>query len=544
MSGEKDIETLVAEFADRRPVGGNTGVKVFLMGAFVLIPIIVLPYFIYTRCRIEVPTYHMAILIKKTGENLENGQEIAPLKVLADGTEVMEYRGVQQKVLGEGRHFRNPYRWDWVIVPQIEIPAGKLGVRTRLYGDNLAPGNLIAWNENEKGIVPEVLKPARYAINAWVVGQPKRKRDSYAEMIELFEPVTIPAGFKGVVTLLSAPMPDDPNTLLVADGRRGVQKETLNPGTYYVNPYVKRISLVDCRSQRFGLGAEEIGVMGFPSKDGFWVTLDGFIEFRIMPDQASKVFVTYNDSENGERIDEEIINKIILPNARSFCRLRGSNHSGREFIRGGTRTQFQEDFQQHLAKKCESQGVEVIQALITKIRPPRKIAEPVQKREIAKRTAKQFEQQILQQASEQELAVEKELVNRKKALVAADQEVVKVVTDAKRKKEVAVIEAKQRLKVAEFELKAAKDLASAIVARGSAAADVIRFENEAEAAGWKRSVEAFGGQGMEFARWVLLKKLAPAFKSMMVNTADSPMMDFFEGYGQTDEKNQVDENKK
>ncbi|HLA85575.1 MAG TPA: SPFH domain-containing protein [Thermoguttaceae bacterium] len=531
MSSDDDrFENVTSEYKPRRGEMGNMGVRVFLLGLVALLPILVLPYFIYTQCRIEVPIKHMAVLIHKTGKNLNNDQEIAPVE-MRDGEDVMEYRGVQQKVLGEGRYFFNPYEWDWVIVPQIEIPEGKLGVRTRLYGDNLAPGNLIAWKENEKGIVPEVLRPGRYAINARLVGEGfTRSGDSYAETIELFDPVTIPAGFKGVVTLLSAPMPKDPNNLLVEKGRRGVQRETLDPGTYYINPYVERINLVDCRSQRYSLGADEEGMMGFPSKDGFWVTLEGFIEFRIKPEEAARVFVVYNDNTNGERIDEEIVSKIILPNARSFCRLRGSNHSGREFIQGETRVQFQEDFQKHLADECESQGVEVIQALVTKIRPPKKIAEPVQQREIANRTAKQYEQQILQQASEQELAIERELVNRKKAIVAADQEVIKVVTDAKRKKEVALIEARQRLKVAEFELKAAEDLASAIVARGGAVADVIRFNNQAEAAGWKRSVEAFGGKGMEFARWVLLKKLAPAFRSMTINTADSPMMDVFENY--------------
>ena len=270
--------------------------------------------------------------------------------------------------------------------------------------------------------------------------------------------------------------------------------------------------------------------MGFPSKDGFWVTLGGVIEFRVKPDEAPRVFVVYNDTDNGEEIDEEIINKIILPNARSFCRLRGSNHSGRDFIQGETRAQFQKDFQETLAKTCESQGVEVIQALITNIRPPVKIAEPVQKRQIAVQTAQQYIQQIRQQESEKDLAVEQEMVNRKKALVNADQEVVKVVTEANRKKEVALIEAKQRLNVADFEFKAAEDLAAAMLARGKAAAEVIQFNNEAEAAGWKKSVEAFSGDGNEFARWVLLKKLAPAFRRMMVNTADSPMMDIFETY--------------
>lgn len=517
-------------FGRNAPSLSPDGLKYLALGLFVLVPLLALPYFVYTQCRIEVPSKHMAVLIQKTGEDMENGDEIAPLTKHEEEI-TAEHKGLQKQLLAEGRYFKNPYHWAWIVVPQIEIPEGKLGVRTRLFGDNLPPGDLIAWKANQKGIAPEVLRPGRHAINAWVVGTNQRaKGDSYAEHIELFEPITIPAGFKGVVTNLSAPMPEDPNVLLVAEGKRGVQEKTLSPGTYYVNPYVQRINLVDCRSQRFNLGSDEAGTMGFPSKDGFWVTLDGIIEFRVMPDRASWVFVTYNDTENGEEINEEIINKIILPNARSFCRLRGSNNSGRDFIRGDTRTQFQKDFQEALAATCQSQGIEVIQALITKIRPPEKIATPVRERQIALQTAKQYKQQILQQTSEQELAVEKELVNRKQDIVAADQEVVKVVTQAEREQEVALIEANQRLKVAEFELKAAKDLAAAVMARGKARADVIRFDNEAEAAGWKKSVEAFGGNGHEFARWVLLKKLAPSYRRIMVNTADSPIMDIFNAY--------------
>jgi len=506
-----------------------------MWGLFVLIPLIVLPYFAYTQCRIEVPSKHMAILIKKTGEDLDNGQEIAPLG--EDGE--YAYKGVQLEPLGEGRYFMNPYEFTWVVVPQIEIPEGKMGVRTRLYGDNLDPGDLIAWEEGQKGIVPEVLRPGRYAINAKFAGdKPRPQGDSYAEIIELREPVTVPAGFRGVVTNLSAPMPDDPNVLLVEDGRRGVQRQTLAPSTYYKNPYVERISLVDCRSQRFNLS--EGGGMGFPSKDGFFVTLDGVIEFRVIEEEAAKVYVTYNDTEEklkggaigkDDTIDTEIINKIILPNARSFCRLRGSNHAGRDFISGETRTQFQQDFQQSLAETCKGEGIEVIQALITKIKPPDQIAKPVRDRQIALQTKEQYAREILQQKSEQELAVEQETVKQKQELVQAQQEVVKVVTEAKREQEVAVIEANQKLAVAEFELQAATDQAAAVLARGQAEADVVRFNNEAEAAGWKKAVEAFGGDGDQYARWVLLKKIAPAFRSMMVNTADSPMMDIFTEYG-------------
>lgn len=478
---------------------------------------------IYNSFRIEVPTGYMAILTHKTGKDLPNNEEIAP---------AAEYKGVQKQVLAEGRYFYNPYSWSWKVVPQIEIPQGKLGVRIRLHGEELPYGEIIAQRETQKGIVAEVLRPGRHAINGHIKSD-EAPPGYVAEVIELHDPVVIPAGFKGIVTQVAAALPTDSNKLLSDPGKRGVQEATFNEQTYYVNPYVTRIHLIDCRSQRFNLATD--GDMGFPSKDGFWVSLDGIIEFRVQPTQAARVFVMYNEANNDgthhdAKIDQEIIKKVILPNARSFCRLKGSDHSGKEFISGETRTKFQSEFQESLKLTCESQGIEIIQALITRINPPEKIADPVQKRQIALQEEAQFKKQILQQTAEKQLAIDKETIKQKQAIVGAEQQVIKLTTAAEQEQEVTLIEANQRLKVAEFELSAAEDLAAAETARGKAAAEVIEFQNQAEAAGWKKSVAAFGGKGELYARWVLLKKLAPAFRQMMVNTADSPLMDFFQEF--------------
>lgn len=501
-----------------------------------------LALWVFIYCRIEVPSRKIAVLTKKTGAELTNAMEIVPL------AETENYKGIQEKVLTEGRYFYNPWKWDWDIVNQVEVPENRLGVRIRLYGDNLGYGNLIADGENQKGIVADVLRPGRFPLNAIVYEhgtQPDPWRDNFIELVELHKPVVIPAGYKGVVTLLSAPPADDPNVLIVESGKRGVQKETLNPGVYYINPYVKRVSLVDCRSQRFNLSTG--GEMGFPSRDGFWVQLDGRIEFRVNPDKAAEVFVTYNDGVNDRGndaiVEEEIIKKIILPNARSFCRLRGSDNSGRDFILGEKRLEFQQDFQKTLEETCRSQGIDIIQALITRISPPQQIALPVRQRQIATQEAAQYAKEIEQQLSEQQLKIEQELVKQKTVLVEVDREVVKLTVEAQRQQEVAVIEAQQKLKVAEFELAAAKDEALAITAQGEAAAEVINFENEAEAAGWQKSVEAYDGSGDEFARWVMLKKIAPAFRQMMVNTADSPLMDIFTEFNDTTTTKQKAEKK-
>lgn len=476
-------------------------------------------YVVYTMFRIDVATGEIAVLIHKVGKDLANDMEIAPSE---------EYKGMQKKVLTEGRYFYNPFFWDWEYHKQVEISTGKLGVLISLCGDDLPHGQFLASLEKEgdvvtqpeivvtKGIIPQVLRPGRYPINPYM----------FAVEDEEHEPQTVPAGFKGVVTNLAGVLPKQPNALLVEPGERGVQKAALDPGTYYYNPYAQRINLVDCRSQRFNLAERKD--MGFPSKDGFWVSLDGVIEFHVMPEKAAEVYVTYSEADNGEDIDQDIIRKVILPNARSFCRLQGSNILGREFM--GDRSKFQDAFQTQLREECQPQGIEIVQALVTRITPPEQILKPVREREIAKQLELQYQQEILQQESEQKLAIEKALVLQKQELVTADQQVVKLTTKADQEKEVALTKANERKAVSQFKLEAATDEAAAITAKGKAEAEVIEFQNEAEAAGWKAAVAAFSGNGRQYSQYVLYDKLSSAYRNIMVNTADSPIMQIFDQF--------------
>lgn len=488
-------------------------------------------YIAYTWFRIDVPAEHIAVLTKKTGMDIDNEQEIAPDE---------NYKGLQKEILQEGRYFRNPYTYAWSIYPMVVVPESRMGVRIRLYGDDLPYSQFLAKDDNQKGIVEDVLRPGRHAINAIVKNENgklihSRSKSDYVEIVELHEPITIPAGFKGVVTNLAGPIPENPNQLLVDEGFRGVQQTTLDEGTYYLNPYLYRVQAIDCRSQRFNL-AQGFD-MGFPSKDGFWVALDGIIEFRVKPEEAAQVYVTYNEVSNDAGrdtdIEQEIIRKVIMPNARAFCRLEGSNSSGRDFIGGETRSAFQAAFQDAIRKTCEAQGIEIVQALITDIKPPQAIAGPVREREVAHQKLKQYEQEQIQQQQEARLATENALVVQRQRLVEADREVVKLVTDAKKRQEVALAEANRDKDVASEELAAAKDQAAAILAQKQAEAAVVNFENEADSAGWKAAVKAFSGDGKAFARYVLYRKLAPGYRTIMTNTADSPLMRIFESFDQT-----------
>ena len=136
-------------------------------------------WLVYSSFRIDVGSGEIAILTHKVGKDLTNGQEVAP-----DET----HKGIQRKVLTEGRYFYNPYSWTWEVVKQTEIMSGEMGVKISLTGDDLGYGEFLArvaenGDATTKGIMPGVLNPGRYPVNP------------YLYSVEVHKPVTIPAGF-------------------------------------------------------------------------------------------------------------------------------------------------------------------------------------------------------------------------------------------------------------------------------------------------------------------------------------------------------------
>jgi regulator of protease activity HflC (stomatin/prohibitin superfamily) len=480
--------------------------------------------------RLEVPTEHIAVLIKKTGKDLPNDEEIAPNA---------DYKGVQKEILSEGVTWKNPYSWDWEIHPQTQIPQGKLGVLISLTGEDLPYGEYLAKVDpanpdplkggvTTKGIVPTPLVPGRYSINP------------YLFKVELHDPVIIPSGFKGIRTNLAGDIAKNPNTLLSEPGKRGVQKEVYNEGTVYLNPYVELISMVDCMSQKFNLAVNKD--MGFQSKDGFWISLDATIEYRVMPEHAAEVYVTYNNQDNGDDIQDEIIRKVITPIARSYCRVEGAKKSGREFM-DENREVFENQFEKVMREKCMPLGIEIQRASITKLFPPDQIASPLRDRIFATQQRDRFLKEIELQKQEQTFASQTEMTKLQPDLIKADQEVNKITTQAKREQLVAITKANEQLAVSKLRLEASKDEAEAIKSRGLAEADIIRFQNIAEAAGWKQAVLSFGGNGHAYAAYVLNQKLAASYKKIIANSADSPLMDIFKTFQDQPEKQAAPEKK-
>ncbi|MEI8340252.1 MAG: SPFH domain-containing protein, partial [Verrucomicrobiota bacterium] len=402
-----------------------------LIGLVILLVVLFLPVWYWVFCRIEPGADEIAILVHKTGKDL------TPEQILATSP---DQKGIQLEVLPEGRYFRNPYSWSWQISKVTDIPAGKLGVLTRLFGNDLPPGNIIA-SEGTKGIVAEVLRPGKYRINP------------YAFNIEMYDAISIRPGHGGIVTSLvgddvfSKEIPQDKrNQFLVSKGMKGVLPEVLTPGTYYLNPYMFNIAEVNLQSQRFEMGGDD--AINFLTMDGFTVHVEGTIEYAFIQDNAARLTHQVGDMD-------DIIKKIIMPLARGFSRIEGSKNPAKSYIVGDTRQKFQDSLQEHLRSKCLEWGVAVKSVLIRNIKPPDEIASVIREREVAVQNARKFDQQIEQAKSQAELTRQETLALQNKEKVEADTERIRAVISAKQDQSVRLTQAEQILEVAKLETAAA-----------------------------------------------------------------------------------------
>lgn len=470
------------------PVPGLSGS--FRLTVALLVLVLAFALWIWFYCRIEPKQGQMAILIHKTGQDLPSGQILA---------QSPDQKGIQLEVLSEGRYFKNPYSWDWQIATISDIPAGKLGVLTRLYGEDLPPGHIIA-TDVSRGIVKDILRPGKYRINP------------YAYSIQLFDATAIRPGYTGVITCLTGKdvlnselPPDGRNTFLVSKDLKGVQAHVLDPGTYYLNPYMFNVFEVNLQSQRFEMSGED--AISFLTVDGFSIHVEGTLEYALMPEKVAILTHQVGDME-------DILKKIILPKARGFSRIEGSKNPAKNYITGDTRQRFQDNLETHLKQLCTPWGIAIKSVLIRNISPPDEIASIIRDREVAVQTAKKFEQQIEQAKSKAELTRQEMLAQQNKEKVEADTVRIRAVIKAKQDQAVRVTAANKDLGVARLERDAATAQAEAILLKARADKEVISLKNEAEANVLTGQVKAFE-TGMNLSRHALYERLGPRITSIM-----------------------------
>jgi regulator of protease activity HflC (stomatin/prohibitin superfamily) len=219
------------------------------------------------------------------------GKDLGPDQILAPDD---DYKGVQFAVRGPGRYFLNPLLYAHEIHDMVNVPTGKCLVLTRKFGkpippERIAAGDLVARGDHTD---PDgergVLGEALQPATYMI--------NPYAFDSQVVNAVVIEQQFVGVRTLKVGKDPHDlpagrrASPYVVPEGYRGVQEGVVSMGTYYVNPFVETITPVEARSHKV-----EFKDIQFPSKDGFMLTPQIQVEYAVMQEKAAEVLVRVTD---------------------------------------------------------------------------------------------------------------------------------------------------------------------------------------------------------------------------------------------------------
>ena len=394
------------------------------------------------------------------------------------------FRGIIRETLQPGTYYINPKEYKNEIVPAARIDKGQIGIITKKVGRIPPEGTvLVDANDDLQGIQRQVLQPGMYYLNP------------YEKALKIEPAVSVPDGHVGVqIAKTGIAKPVD--QLLAKEGERGIQENTLPPGLYYLNPYAVEVVNIDIRQQRYemtyleGQGdTQQNDAIVFYSDDGFEIAIDVTVLFQVLPNDAPYVVATI-----GRNI-LDIKEKIIRPQARSYARILGSRYKGEDFVHGETRETFQNDIHKELKLKSLESRIQMNQALVRHFEVPALLRKPITDKVIALKMQEKFEQEQKTQKANADLAREKEKVNFESAKVVAETKKIKAIISAEEEREVEEINVTKKEFIAQGEAKKIQIGADAALYEKEKEATGILAVGKARAEAKKLALAAYEGEG-------------------------------------------------
>lgn len=451
---------------------------------------------------VQIPEGSLGVLTRLYGDEPPQGTILV--------SKESEFRGIIREVLQPGTYYINPQAYKHEIVEAVKIDKGQVGVVTKRVGKVPPEGTILVNAEDDfQGIQKQVLQPGMYYINP------------YEKSLRIEDAIFVPDGHVGVqIAKTGIAKPVD--QLLAKDGERGIQENTLPPGLYYLNPYATQVVNIDIRQQRYemtyleGQGdTQQNDAIVFYSDDGFEIAIDVTVLFQVLPHDAPYVVATIG------RDIQDIKEKIIRPQARSYARILGSRYEGEDFVHGATRETFQNDIHKELKGKTLESRVQMNQALVRHFEVPAQLRQPITDKVIALKMQEKFEQEQKTQQANADLAREKEKVNFESAKVVAETKKIKAIISAEEERAVEEINVAKKEFIAQGEAKKIQIGADAALYEKEKEATGILALGKAKAEAKKLELAAYEGEGgLRFAEVEKAKALGAGIEKVYYIPSD------------------------
>jgi hypothetical protein len=440
---------------------------------------------------VSIPVGKVGIVTSKVGKELERGEILA-----ADD----KGKGIWKDVLGPGTYRLNPQGYDVTLLDAINIPIGYVGVVTSQTGKPVPLGQFAG--AGQQGVMEQVLHPGLYYINP---------RAYQVDILEIGMNQVSILGRSGSVVITKSQIGSESGKELVAlqmnavraqQAKRNEYLEKNKDSGFVANQSLQvdnanlgdeqkpRSSLLGNRGRQSQqitqtrqatpqqgdpLGHQQgqqavipesaaFGItrfVEFPSSDGFQILLDMTVEFELLPENISRIYMLYGDLP-------AVVEKILLPQILSISRIKGSSYKARDFIDGEGRQKFQNELTTELIRVLKEKHILVHNAIIRHVEMPNDILAPIQSASVAVEQDKTNTARQDTARKQAKLNTQTAMVEQMKKQVEQETEKLIATTVAETKNKVASINANATLAAAELNLQKASVQAQIAQVQGEA----------------------------------------------------------------------------
>ncbi|MBI4802984.1 MAG: hypothetical protein HY796_10720 [Elusimicrobia bacterium] len=437
------------------------------------------------------------LLGKKTAghDNFQNGQAF-----LENGGQ----KGPQIDILLPGSYRINSKLFNVVIKDATVIPTKKVGLVTARDGEQLPLGEYVARsvsntgefqdsaaflaNAGQRGPQFDFLKPGTFYINPLMF-------DATLDdvlMVQRGEVAVIVSNVgKDPISILPKPQPGSPDPIkvgveryVVEPGYRGIQREVLGPGTYYLNklaftPHIIPTTniTIDWAEQKSDTRVPMVfDPLAIVSKDGFEMTVEVKVILRVQPQQAPHMVARIGTINN-------LIEAVIHPLVDSSFRNQASSSEAMMFMQD--RHEQQRKAEQHIMEELEKYYVECVSVLICQIKLPERLMQTLTNKVVATQQKSMFDAQQEAEGRRKEMEKTKAQADLQPNLVRAEID-VQIATQQKQQS-ITLAEGKGQSTKLEQE-----GIAAGIEAVGRAEGEKIRAIGQATAEAYTKQALALG----------------------------------------------------
>ena len=403
--------------------------------------------------------------------------------------------GIQARVLEPGWHlWYFPWQYDIRKVPLVEVKEGFVGLVQANDGISLPADTIYApeWTDPDKmqdaayflgqgkgnkGPQLTVLKPGKYRLNTEVF----TVTSASITDVKTGEVAVVKSNVgERVAEIISTDTEEGlERQRLVEVGQRGIWKDALTEGQYYLHTKAYEVTLIDTRQVKVSYTEEKeagersenqpMKSINVRSSDGYTFPVDVRITYQIKGKDAPKVVATVGDADM-------VLDKMVTPKTRDIFRNNGEKVKALAYVQ--SRSEQGKQSALMLKEALEKYGITILEVSIGDVGDEESLGELLKTqtdREIALQEQETFvEQQKAAEkmkelySTEQEAEEEKKLATAAYAVQVAEEDKKKMLIDAE-------AEAKQITLVAEAQAEAYKKIAEVIGEDNAALIEIMKL---------------------------------------------------------------------